>query len=208
MSFNVEAFRNRFRPARATMFEVEFTLPPTLSRSMQDAEKLTFHASAANIPSMQIETMSRRRSTVTYQEWFPTNINFNDLTVSFLCDEDGQIIKLFRDWMDIIFPSSDSPGNGNFLVAYKSDYVAPVVTIRTFAASGEVSNEYLFRDVFPERLGDIPLNWGSENDMMSLQVEFKYRMYEQAKDILSKPLQGNEQTDVRNRLAVKPTVIE
>lgn len=182
MAFNINEFKgnvNNF--GRTALFDVEFTLPPFLN-GIIDPRELSFRASSVNAPGVFLETTAKRRAGTSHVEFFPFSVGFNDLTVAFLCDDQGKIINLFKEWVNYIFPIDDEGGPSNYRVAYRSQYTS-TITIRSYSehASAEGNPiptlEYKFFDAFPERVADVQFNWGSFNEILTQQIEFKYRTY-------------------------------
>jgi hypothetical protein len=172
--FSPTRFINNIRPTRRVHFKVEITLPQFLMEKY-DANKLTLTAVSTNIPTVSIKNTSVRRGTVSYEEAFPTNISFGDLSITFYSDMEGQTLTMFKDWVDYIFPT-DMNADGRFSVPYKADYAAQV-DIRHYDAEGRVIILYNFEDVYPVNIADIPLNWGGFNDIVTLSADFKYSKY-------------------------------
>lgn len=172
--FSPTKFINNIRPTRRVHFKVEITLPQFLMEKY-DANKLTLTAVSTNIPTVSIKNTSVRRGTVSYEEAFPTNISFGDLSITFYSDMEGQTLTMFKDWVDYIFPT-DMNADGRFSVPYKADYAAQV-DINHFDAEGRLLINYNFEDVYPINIADIPLNWGGFNDIVTLSADFKYSKY-------------------------------
>lgn len=156
---------------RRTNFRMSFTLPPSLS---QYSSLLPIVTVSSNVPPIGTNSIPIRRGTTNYEENFPYNIVFGDLSCTFLSDGKGQVLKMLNDWITTIYPVE---GADRFRVAYRSDYVAPVATLEHFDTQGNLIVTYEFRDVYPERVSDLSFSWGAFDDIVQIPVEFKYSYY-------------------------------
>lgn len=192
--------------SRRAHFQIDVNLPGQLA-AKYNAKDLTFSAVSTNIPRIGVDTTANRRTSTSPLEWFPHGFNFSDLSITFLSDGEGQVLSVFRDWIDIIFPTSGIGQTDNYKVAYKAEY-AVAMTIRHYDPSGKVIVTYKFEEVWPESVGEVPLNWGSYDDIIVLPVEFKYKGYTQTKTPFSSTntLAGGIQPDKRTGLPVTPII--
>ena len=102
MAFNIKDFTTRLAGkngiSRRTHFQFEIGLPAFL-KNKYDAEHLTLLAVSTNLPSVTLDNVQLRRSTVSYKEPFPTNITFGNLSATFFSDGQGKTLTLFKDWL-------------------------------------------------------------------------------------------------------------
>jgi len=184
MAFNVTSFIDNAKKlngfSRSNHFEVELTLPSFLSNKY--STNLSLAAVSVNLPGVSLDSSIVRRGSTTFKESFPINVNYSDLNISFLSDGQGQILNLFKDWIDFIFPvanveSASIPGK-SVSVPYRNEYTS-VLSINHFNSEGKKIMKYTFHDAWPEKTGDIPFNWGAFNEIVTLPVDFKYTYYTQ-----------------------------
>ena len=180
MSFNPTNFKmelsNLNGVSRSAHFQVEISLPNVAWARNYDTKILKLTAISSNIPSMIVDTVNYRRGAVTNIEAFPVNVTYSDLSITFLSDGKGEVLRLFKAWLDSLFISREDDAE-RFRVAYRDDYLAKSLKIRHFDPTGKQIVEYTFIDAFPYHTGDISLNWGAFNDVVSINVNFKYRLF-------------------------------
>lgn len=179
MPFNAQEFVTKLSGkngvSRRTHFQLEIVLPNFL-KNRYDLDHLTIMAVSANIPSINLDTVQLRRSTVSIKETFPTNVSFGDLSVTFFSDGQGKTLTIFKDWLNYIFPINFSADNNAFRVPYKSDY-STVATITHFDPEGSPIVKYKFNELYPAGVQDIQMNWGAFEDIVTLSADFKYTTY-------------------------------
>ena len=172
-------FRNKSF-ARTNLFEVVIQ-PPRIMNGSKMFENLHLYAESANIPGMMFATSETRRYGTGPIEKKPYAPIFNDISVSFLVDGQGDLYKFFYTWMNKIV-SSDQFVNGNtvtsnglapFEVEFKDDYKCQMM-ISTFdeAGNGVLSSQIV--DAIPIAISDTAFNWGDNDQVMKLQVTFTY----------------------------------
>lgn len=181
MAFNVKEFSSKLQNtngiSRRAHFEIQILLPQKIfGGTAYSSEHLTLTGVSSNIPSLSLDLTEIRRSTISYKESFPTNINFGDLSVTFLSDAKGQNLSVFKEWMNYIYRAEPIVQDTAFRLPYKNDY-ATTTLIKHFDPEGKVIAEYKFNEVFPINIGDISMNWGALNDLLDIQVVFKYSTY-------------------------------
>ena len=187
MAFNIKDFTTRLAGkngiSRRTHFQFEIGLPAFL-KNKYDAEHLTLLAVSTNLPSVTLDNVQLRRSTVSYKEPFPTNITFGNLSATFFSDGQGKTLTLFKDWLKYIFPVDFITNPSAFRLPYKSDYATTAI-IKHFDPEGEVIVTYKFEEIYPSSVSDIPMNWGAFDDLVTLSTDFEYSTYsiERAGDI-------------------------
>ena len=179
MPFNPKQFLSKIDAyngiSRPTHFEFSIVIPAFLAKNGYTSEHLTFTATSVNIPRVNLEDVSLRRTTVSYQETFPMNITFGDLSVTFLSDAKANNLSLFKEWLNYIFPT-DANSESIFRIPYKNDY-AVTATVNHFDPAGNKIVEYNFEEVFPTSINDVRFNWGAYDDIVSISIDFKYTKY-------------------------------
>jgi hypothetical protein len=190
MSFNVSEFLKNAQGhggfGRTAHFEIQLTLPSFLKNNTKYnglADHLTLSAVSANLPGVSIDAAVTRRGSTSFKESYPINVTYSDLSVSFLSDGEGLVLNLFKDWIDFIFPTADSESSHNarsLVIPYRQEY-ATTITLKHFSpdAANKSIMKYTFHEIFPEKIGDVPFNWGAFNDIVTLPVDFKYTYYTQ-----------------------------
>ena len=178
-----EGFLSEFRNksfARTNLFEVTIQ-PPKIMNGNKAFENLHLYAESASIPGLMFATSETRRYGTGPIEKKPYAPIFNDVSVSFLVDGQGDIYKFFYTWMNMIV-SSDQYVNGNaahqaglapFEVGYKDDYKCQMM-ISTFDEAGNSVLSSQLVDAIPISISDTSFSWGDTDQVMKLQVTFTY----------------------------------
>lgn len=178
-NFQAELRKNGI--ARTNLFEVVIT-PPIVLSGNKTADKISLYAEGAQLPGRSINTGDLKRYGVGPSEKIPYAMSFNDLTLSFIGDGQGEIYKFFYNWMQGIVRGDssastygseiDKNGKTAFEVEFKENY-AVIVDIFTFNEVGEpILNARLY-DAFPINVPEVSLNW-SDGGMMQFSATFAY----------------------------------
>lgn len=136
---------------------------------------LNFSAVSANIPGTSLDLADVRRGGTTYKEYFPTGIDFSDLSITFLSDGKGSNLNYLKDWIDSIYDYTDV-NNSTYQVSYRDDYTVDI-TLRHYNPEANKILTFVFKDAFPTQMANISMNWGALNEILTIPVDFKYRMY-------------------------------
>lgn len=195
MAFNISDFAKQLSGkngiSRRTHFQFEIGLPAFLKNNY-NAEHLSLLAVSTNLPTITLDTTQIRRSTVSYNEAFPTNISFGDLSTTFFSDGQGKTLTIFKDWLKYIFPTDFTTNPSAFRLPYKSDY-ATIATINHFDPEGRTIAKYTFNEIYPASIQDIPMNWGAFDDLVTLSVDFKYSTYSvESVSTTGQPIQSDQ----------------
>lgn len=177
MAFNVSEFITQANGmngiGRRTHFKMTFNLPTSLSKYSRMLPLVTV---SSNVPRIAALTRQVRRATTSFEESFPYNVQFGDLSCSFLSDGNGQVLSLFNEWMNIIYPVSPDDID-RFRVPYRNEYVAPTATLEHYDPQGNLILTYTFYNVYPESISDVSFSWAAYDDIIQLPVEFKYSYF-------------------------------
>lgn len=112
---------------------------------------------------------------------------FNDIQMTWIVDNRGNIMEFFNRWMQAIV-NFDSAGTNDmrtpnnvgglsyspYEVGYKDDYACPKMNIHVYDSKLNSVITYEIYDVFPSAINDVPVAWGEQDTMMRLSVEFSY----------------------------------
>ena len=144
-NFNVESFKGQVRDlSRANRFEI------VLSR----AGELQFYAHATSVPANTVEAMD-----VSYQGRilkFPGDRTNPDWTITVYGQESFEIYNNLEQWLaELNHPQANIGINAP---AAKADGV-----IRQLGRTGDVLKEWKIVGCFPTELGEISLDWSSNN---------------------------------------------
>ena len=174
MPFNVNNFRASLIDdgARASLFDVMFTLPPILGAAPVSPD-ISFKARSTSLPGDSINSISvpyfgreiKVAGTRTFPDWSFTVIN----------DEKFTIRNNLEIWMSLL---NSHVGNlrsdlARGPVAYQSQG-----TVTQFAKTGEVIKQYRIIGAFPVDVAAIDLDWASGDQIEEYAVTFAYQWWE------------------------------
>jgi len=195
--FNINEFKshidgNGYVPTNK--YYVEFGSPPLMQRASINilgnpvkvssiGQLLQFRAEAIRAPGILVSTSNNQRYGIGPMQQMPTNVNFTNISASFLADARGLVWGYFYQWFNTIFgfdevisTSGISSNYNTFRVNYKVDYVADI-TISVFDHSGKLVTSLTLIDAFPISMNDISLAWDSMNQLKRITVSFSYRSW-------------------------------
>lgn len=160
---------------RPTMFEVELTLPDAVAAdSAEIIRDGTFLIKAANLPASnigQIAVPFRGR-----QLKVSGDRTFDDWTVTVVNDVSFGLRKAFEKWSEII-------QNHNYALGSTSltDYYASAI-VRQLDRDGSVLRSYSFEGVWPSQVGEIGLDYESQNAIEEYSVTLAVQYWAAAQD--------------------------
>lgn len=117
-------------------------------------------------------------------ERHPYNVNYEDVSLSFLLDAETGIHNFFYDWCNSIFNFKGSGGKGakdsngmafnafSYEVGYKDSYAANI-NIDVYHDNGSHLMKATLYEAFPMAFPTQALAWG-EGDLMRLTIPFTY----------------------------------
>ena len=177
MAFSISKFRGGALSksgARANLFDVMLTGSAAQSFGVNTTE-FQFACKAANIPAMAVGVVE-----VPYfgrVVKVPGNKTFDNWSVTVINDEDFRLRNGFEKWMAAmgthesnivnIGAGFDSSGTGDLFGS---------ATVKHYGKKGEnvVLAEYEFTNIFPVSVGEIALDWSSNDAIEEITVEFAY----------------------------------
>ena len=189
--FDVNAFRSTILGdtglLKTNLFLVTLQFPAEFAQTQTTLMKITprtlmMFTDQVSLPGISLGSEDQvRRYGTGVAEKMPYGVFFTDLSVNFLADGRGEILKMFHNWMKYIvnFDSRRNGGTSKFNnaqpyeVAYKDEYAA-VMTIDVFNEAGDRIITYTLNDVYPLFLGEVGLSWADNDSIMKLPVTFTY----------------------------------
>ena len=169
---NINEFKSRLKGggARANQFKV--TMPfPGYSSVGGETSDLSFLCTATGIPGQDIPLVSvnfRGRQLKLAGD----SRTFGSWNMTILNDTDFKIYRAFERWMNGINNMTDNEGLTNPL-----DYQVDGF-IDHLDRDGNSIKQYVFRGAFPTTLGDIALDYGTNNAIESFDVTLSYQYFE------------------------------
>ena len=168
---NINEFKSRLSGggARANQFKVTMTFPGYSSVGGETSD-LSYLCTATSIPGQSLGTVAvpfrgRVLNLVgdrTFAPWSMTVLN----------DTDFKIYRGLERWMNGINNMTDNEGLTN-----PNDYQVDGF-IDHLDRDGNSIKQYVFRGAFPTTLGDIALDYGTNNAIESFDVTLSYQYFE------------------------------
>ena len=163
------------------LFVVEVSLDnnPELTEQNETLRKMPFFCQAAALPGLTLASSDTRTLGYGMLDRTPTAAIAPDVTLSFMLDSDGQILKFFQNWMQNIInfdPTHPSAATGaseilTYEVNYKENFFS-TITIFTFDKTGDTIHEYKLHEAFPMAMSDVELSWSTTDAISTLNVTF------------------------------------
>ena len=168
----IDEFRANFigGGARPNQFRVEIQSPPGISIGL-DTRNATFLARTAALPSQALGVIELnfrgRRLRIAGDRDFP-----DAWTVTFLNDTNFGLRDAMERWMNGINDLVTGQG-----VTISSDYQADM-RVHQLDRDDNVLKTYIFRNAWPESLGEIALDTGTTDAVEEFTVSWRYQHFE------------------------------
>lgn len=188
MAFNItditSALNKTGGVAKPNLFYVQITPPSNLLYASYTGQ-VPFFCSDAVLPGLVYNTTSVKVAGYGVHENRPVDVNFNEVTLTFMVDADGKVLDYFQKWMTLIYNFSvDQSGvqKGSSLAygefGYPEDYECPGLEIYFLNQSADEIITYKLDKAFPTQLGSIPVGWEIDNTIARLNVTFAYKTWD------------------------------
>ena len=169
---NINEFKSRLRGggARANQFKVTLPFPGYASVGGETSD-LSFLCTATGIPGQDIPMV-----TVNFRgrqlKLAGDSRTFGSWNMTILNDTDFKIYRAFERWMNGINNITDNEG-----LTDPNDYQVDGF-VDHLDRDGNSIKQYVFRGAFPTTLGDIALDYGTNNAIESFDVTLSYQYFE------------------------------
>ena len=103
------------------------------------SDLLSFRADSVHIPGVTFETQQTHRFGIGPSQKYPTNVNFNEVSISFIEDRQSTIWKFLNSWINGIFQFANpvSPGAvPSYNLQYKDSYSTDI-TVNLYNNEGK-----------------------------------------------------------------------
>jgi hypothetical protein len=179
--------------ARPSRFDVVIYFPSGVSNSGPSGVKnLNLRCEAAELPGRTIETHVQKTYGPT--EKFPYQNSYNDVTLTFIVDEDMFQRQFFDNWLNFISSTND------FNFKYKTDYAANI-KIFQYDGAGDPSYGVSLIDAYPISVNQLDLDWSADGHH-KLAVVFAYTYWEPIIDLAgANPSSDGDSAGINDRTA-------
>lgn len=179
-AFNIRNFVSNISQSgtlQTNKFNVTINRPGLISStSIGDrSQHLIYRAESVRIPGMTLAVVETRRYGVGPRTRIASNIDYTDISISFIEDAQGSVHKYFYRWMSQIFttPNVGFINNNTYSARYKSEYTSTII-VNVFDNSGRYINTVAIYEAYPISLGDVQLSWSDNSSLMKINVTFAY----------------------------------
>lgn len=155
--------------ARPSRFNAVINLPQKISYFFGTPEKLNLRCEQADLPGRSL--MTHDQKIYGPIEKFPYQNAYNDISMTFMVDDDMYQRYVFDNWMNFISSTNDH----NF--KYKVDYCSDISIIQ-YNNQNEPSYGIRLIDAFPIDVNQMDLDWASPDNYHKLTVVFAYTYWE------------------------------
>lgn len=156
--------------ARPNQFRAELSFPGFVSGGSQAARKAQFLCTAASLPGTQLTV-----APVFYRGRIVNLAGervFSNWSITIVNDTDFALHQAFQDWGKQINDPKENTGLTNPLL-YTAD-----MGVHQLDRNGVEIKKYKFVDCWPVSVSDIQLDFGSNDQIETFQVEFAYAWWE------------------------------
>jgi hypothetical protein len=142
------------------------------------AERMIYlRSEQVKIPGVTIAGSDNKRYGVGVAQKMPHNVQFSDISMTFVADQEGIIYRYFYSWINQIVDFNGSvnyAGRSSYMVGYKDNYVTDIY-IFVYDNYGNISKTITLYDAFPISMNEISLDWNQTNTVMKINVNFSYK---------------------------------
>ena len=173
--------------ARTNRFEVLVSLPTMLApyNNSETHRLLQLRCDSASVPGVSLTTEDVKRYGYGLTEKIPTGAQMGDFACSFVGDAEGLVYKLFYRWTNGIVKWDEKPNAAgkisyNKLRPYEFEYkenYASTIQILTYDENEDKLLSYTLYDAFPIGIGEIQYNWGDNDNLVRIPVNFAYSYF-------------------------------
>lgn len=180
--FNIENLlaNSPYGFAKPSLFAAMFQTPPAFWQG--DLRFLSYLCSMTATPSVQILTQDAKTTGYGVTQKIPYDVLHGDLTLSFFCDAEGDVVAFFDQWLRnvVSFGPIGTPVSGANQgdVQYPSNYQTTLQLLQYVESEDEIELlNYTMDNAYPTSVSEIGLDWSNGNSIEVIQVTFAYRNF-------------------------------
>jgi hypothetical protein len=164
--------------AKTNRFMVTIPFPPVLRVDREVIRSLELQCETAELPGKNLVTQDVKVYGPTYK--MAINKQYaNEITLSFLCTNDGKERGFFDNWIEYINPNlTNNMRYPAGIDGHDQSYLSTITVtqyndIRDYYGNDKIINRLQLRYAFPIGYSAQPLNWGDDG-FQRLSVQFAY----------------------------------
>lgn len=177
MVFNINEFRsalNKHGIMRHTNYAVNITPPASVHDPI--VADIPLLCDSAQIPGTSFNTSQITHKGYGLEERRAIGLQQEDVTLSFIADGRGKLIKFFDKWGNKVVNSHSSTGAGTERVGYPNDYYG-TIDLYTYDTASNLVSTYNYIQAWPVNIGNIQIGWGMNDAFVIVPVTFSYRIH-------------------------------
>ena len=182
MPFNLDKFKTAINYGgvlKGSRYEVIIKVPTYLQGKWgRFSDTLMYRCEAARLPGLQFASADGpARLGYGPIERTPYNVNYEEISLTFIMDAKTMVHNFFYDWCNSIFNFNGGGGMnaataGVYEVGYKNNY-ATDIDIAVYKDTGKPALKAKLFKAFPMALPAVPMNW-NDSDVVKLTIPFTY----------------------------------
>lgn len=132
-----------------------------------------FWCQQAELPGKALMTSDSRIYGAIYKT--PTESQYQEVNLSFLCDLHMTQKVYFDNWMDQINRATDDTGSRYFDFGYRDDYVKDIIIQQLSERDAEVTYEVSLYNAFPTNISHLQTNWQDDHfHILNVTLAYDY----------------------------------
>lgn len=177
MPFNINELRGMLGKRgvqRLTNYAVNITPPSTLLDEV--VYDIPLMCDTAYIPGTAFNTDTFKHKGYGLEERRPNGIIPEDLTLTFIGDAEGKLVKFFDKWGNKVMNSHTSSGPGTERFGYPVDYYG-TLDLYMYDIDSSLMTTYTMQDAWPTNIGNVQVGWNMTDQFVIIPVTFTYRQH-------------------------------
>jgi len=186
MAFNLNNFKSDINDQgvlKQNSYDVYIGMPliPVGNGSIDSSRKLKIRTESAAIPGSSFSSVDNYRP---YGFGKTYNIPYSyipqEISCTHLVDRDGDMYKIITDWMNNIvdYQGRRETVGGNHYSAYYLDEYKGSMSIYVYSPIGDLVKRVELKEVYPISLDQIQMSWSASNEIVRINVNYRYTHYE------------------------------
>lgn len=173
MPLNIREFKSQVKDSLpATHYEVSVT-PPGGGRD--EISLRTEDISLPGVAFFSVDNYSPYGNGLTYG--IPYRYTPQEITMTHTIDENGKILRIYRQWANKIVDLDGGPGGKKYGAYYHEDY-ARDMTIKLFNRQNIRTNLITIYEAFPVVIEPAGMSWGNNDTLAKLNVTYRFTRFE------------------------------
>jgi hypothetical protein len=205
MPQSIVDFIHNFKSDFSKPSRFEVTIPKIPGGLNSTKTNLMYRCESAELPSITYATLEQKFGSNPIEK-YPYQVQFNDLSLTFIVGSDMDEKKFFDSWMELIVPSS------TYNMNYKEKYVTDV-RITQFDSTDIPTYAVDLMDAYPITVNQLDLDWSSTESYHKLTVVFAYTYWmpitnpkaETVRTAVAQPSRGPNKNNINPELNKTPT---